>query len=325
MRSKQCLSLLITIFLYPAFFCVDTLSAATFPDKPINMVMWSSAGMADTVTRRLCKAVEQDLGQPITIVAKEGAGGAIAINHILNSKPDGYTIGMAMTGNLFIAPHLRPLPYDVRSSVLDICTVIKYNYGLAVRTNAPWNTWEELIAYAKKNPGKFTYTGSATGATQHITMERIAIKEGGIKWTHVPTKSGSESVVTCLGGHTDGVVQASIELLPHVQAGTLKMLLILNDSRWPGVPDVPQIKEKGYDFSAVGYMSYFGPKGIPEEIRQRIESAFKKAVEDPSFQSFLEKFGVQPAFMSGKDYGALWRSQYDEMGKVVKAVGIMEK
>jgi tripartite-type tricarboxylate transporter receptor subunit TctC len=324
MRRAQCLSLLITIFLCPAFFCVGTLSAADFPNKPINMVMWTSAGMADTVTRHLCKTVEKDLGQPITIVAKEGAAGAIAINYILNSKPDGYTIGMAMTSNLFIAPHVRPLPYDVRSSVLDICGIIKYNYGLAVRTSAPWNTWEELLAYVKKNPGKFTYTGSGVGSTQHIAMERIAMKEG-MKWTHVPTKSGNESVVTCLGGHTDGVVQASIELLPHVKAGALKMLLIVNDSRWPGVPDVPQIKEKGYDFSALGYMSYFGPKGMPEEIRQRLEGAFKKAMEDPSFQKLLETFGVQPAFMPGKDYSTLWRSQYDEMGKVVKALGLLDK
>jgi tripartite-type tricarboxylate transporter receptor subunit TctC len=296
----------------------------SFPNRPITMVVWSTAGMGDTVTRVLCKNAEKELGQPIIIDTKPGAAGAIGINYVVQSKPDGYTLGMAVTSNYVINPHLRKLSYDTLTGITDILAVCKYNFGLAVRADAPWNTYEEVIAYAKKNPEKFTYACAGIGVTQHITMERIAMKEG-IKWTAVPFKSGGEAVIACLGGHTDAVTQGSIDEVPHIKAGKLKMLLSLDGSRWPDVPNAPTITEKGYNFTAMSYISYLGPKGIPEPIRQRLENAFKKAIEDPSFTEVMNQFNVQSTFMSGKEYSALWRSQYDEMGKMVKTLGLVEK
>ena len=296
----------------------------SFPSRPITMVVWSTAGMGDTVTRVMCKNAEKDLGQPIIIETKPGAAGAIGINYVVQSKPDGYTLGMAVTSNYIINPHIRKLSYDTLTSITDILAVCKYNFGLAVRADAPWNTYEEVIAYAKKNPEKFTYACAGIGVTQHITMERIAMKEG-IKWTAVPFKSGGEAVIACLGGHTDAVAQGSIDEVPHIKAGKLKMLLSLDGSRWPDVPNAPTITEKGYNFTAMSYISYLGPKGIPDPIRQRLENAFKKAIEDPSFTEVMNQFNVQSTFMSGKEYSALWRSQYDEMGKMVKTLGLVEK
>lgn len=296
----------------------------SYPNRPITMVVWSTAGMGDTVTRVLCKNAEKELGQPIIIETKPGAAGAIGINYVVQSKPDGYTLGMAVTSNYVINPHLRKLSYDTLTSITDVLAVVKYNFGLAVRTDAPWKAYEEVIAYAKKNPEKFTYACAGIGVTQHITMERIAMKEG-IKWTAVPFKSGGEAVIACLGGHTDAVVQGSIDQVPHIKAGKLRMLLSLDGSRWPDVPNAPTITEKGYNFTAMSYISYLGPKGIPEPIRQRLENVFKKAMEDPSFTEVMNQFNVQSTFMSGKEYSALWRSQYDEMGKVVKILGLVEK
>lgn len=311
--------------LFVAFLTIGSVWAqGSFPTRPITMVVWSTAGMGDTVTRIMCKNAEKELGQPIIIETKPGAAGAIGINYVVQSKPDGYTLGMAVTSNYIINPHIRKLSYDTLTSITDILAVCKYNFGLAVRTDAPWNTYEEVIAYAKKNPEKFTYACAGIGVTQHITMERIAMKEG-IKWTAVPFKSGGEAVIACLGGHTDAVAQGSIDEVPHIKAGKLKMLLSLDGSRWPDVPAAPTITEKGYNFTAMSYISYLGPKGIPEPTRQRLENAFKKAIEDPSFIEVMNQFNVQSTFMSGKEYSALWRSQYDEMGKMVKTLGLVEK
>ncbi len=316
------LSLMVN-FLIPCFFVTNGSSQEPYPNRPISMVCWSTAGMMDTVTRVICKVAEKELGQPIIVENKPGAGGAIGKNYVLKSKPDGYTLGVTTTGTYLVIPHMRKLPFDVLTDVTDIIAVCKYNFGLIVKIDAPWNSFEDVIAYAKKNPGKFTYACAGVGVTQHICMERIAMKEG-IKWTQVPFKSGGESVMACLGGHTDAVAQGSIDVLPHIKAGKLKMLLALDDKRWPDVPNVPHILEKGYDFYALSYISFYGPAGISEPIRQKFEDVFRKAMKDPSFIDVMKQFQVEAAYLSGKDYSNFWRSRYEEMGKVIKALGLKE-
>jgi tripartite-type tricarboxylate transporter receptor subunit TctC len=191
--------------------------------------------MGDTVTRVLCKNAEKELGQPIVIETKPGAAGAIGINYVVQSKPDGYTIGMAVTSNYIVNPHIRKLSYGTLTAITDILAVCKYNFGLAVKAGSQWNTYEDVIAYARANPGKFTYACAGVGVIQHITMERIAMKDG-IKWTVVPFKSGGEAVVGVLGGHADAAVQGSVDLLPHLKSGKLKMLLVMDNKRWPDYP-----------------------------------------------------------------------------------------
>jgi len=313
----------IVIFLITCFFVTNGLPQEPYPVRSITMVCWSTAGMMDTVTRVICKVAEKELGQSIVVENKPGAAGAVGKNYVLKSKPDGYTLGVTTTGTYLVIPHMRKLPFDVLKDVTDIATICKYNFGLAVKVDAPWNTFEDVIAYARKNPAKFTYATAGVGVTQHICMERIAMKEG-IKWTQVPFKSGGESVLACLGGHTDATVQGSLDVLPHIKAGKLKMLLALNDSRWPDVSNVPHILEKGYDFYALSFISFYGPAGISEPIRQRLEDVFKRAMKDPSFIEVMKKFQVEEAFMSGKDYSTHWRSRYEEMGKVIKALGLSE-
>jgi tripartite-type tricarboxylate transporter receptor subunit TctC len=315
--------LMVAVFMHPAFFGTEALLAADFPSKPITMIVWSTAGMADTLSRVLANNAGKELGQPMLVENKPGAHGAIGINQILRSKPDGYTLGMVVTSNLIIDPHVQDLPYDIRSAT-DILAVCRYNFGLAVKADAPWNTFEELLAYAKKNPGKFTYATTGVGSSQHIAMEQIAMKEG-IKWTHIPFKSGGAATIACLGGSTDAVVQGSVDILPHLRAGKFKMLVSLDGSRWPDFPNVPEITEKGYNCAAISYISYIGPKGIPEGIRQKLENALKKAMQDPSFEKIIDQYKVQSAFVGGKEYSRVWRSQYDEMGRVVKALGLAEK
>ena len=299
-------------------------SQSSYPDKPINMIFWTSSGLAETLRRVVCKVVEKEFNQPIIIDYKMGASGVIALNYVAKSKPDGYTLGGTVTSTYLISPHMRELPYNVFTDFTEIITIAKYTFGLAVRADAPWKTYEDVIAYAKKNPGKFTYSCIGVGVTQHLTMERMAQKEG-IQWTLVPFKNSGECITAVLGGHSDAVVQASIDLVPQIQAGKLKLLLSLNDSRWPDVPDIPHIKEKGYDFQAISYISFYGPKGLPEPIRQKLEDTLRKATKDPSYVELLKKFKVDGSDMGGKEYSALWRSQYEEMGKIVKSLGLKEK
>jgi len=312
----------VVIFLVTALLFSNVLSQEVYPNRPITMVInFGAGGMMDVVTRIITKVAEKELGQPIVNENKAGAAGAIGKNFVLNSKPDGYTIGVTTTGTYLVIPHMRKVPFNVLTDVTDIIALCKYNFGLAVKADAPWKSYEDVIDYARKNPGKFRYACAGVGVTQHIAMERIAMKEG-IKWTQVPFKSGGESVMACLGGHTDATVQGSLDELPHIKAGKLRLLLILSDSRWQDVPDVPHILEKGYNFYGMSFISFYGPKGLPENIRQRLEDVFKKAMDDSDFNNMLNKFQVAKSYLSGREYSALWRSNYDEMGQVIKALGL---
>jgi len=314
----------IIIFLFGILFVSNGLSQEKFPNRPITMIGWSSAGPTFTFSTILCKFAEKEFGQPVIYEVKPGAAGGIATSYVAKSKPDGYTLGMNTTGTFTIVPQIRKVRYNPVTDIVDIIAVAKYNFGLAVRADAPWNNYEELIKYAKKNPGKFTYACAGVGVTQHIVMERIA-KRLEIKWTHVPFKSGGESVAACLGGHTDAVAQGSPDIVPHIKAGKLKLLLVLDGKRWPDVPNVPQILEKGFDFSGWSYLSYYAPTGLPEFIRQKLHDVFKKGMEDPVFIKMADQYNFERVYMSGEEYGKQWRAQYEEMGKVIKGLGIAEE
>ena len=321
-------SVVLSLFVWSLFFTGPSVrigfAQGTYPDRPITVINTWGAGMSDTVARIICRIAEKDLGQPVIVENKPGAGGAIGANYALKAKPDGYTLGVPMTSAYIILPHIRNLQYNPLTDAVDITTIFKYNFGLAVKADAPWKSFEEVIDYARKNPGKFTYATAGVGVTQHITMEQMAMKLG-IKWTQVPFKSGSEAVVACLGGNTDAVVQGSVDELPHVGVGKLRILLTLEDKRWPDLPNVPTIMEKGFNFFAMSYMVLNAPKGIAEPIVKKLEAAFNKAKKDPSFIESLKKFHVDVGDLNGEEYSKLWRSKYEEMGKVIKALGLQQQ
>lgn len=203
-------------------------------------------------------------------------------------------------------------------------TFSEYNDGIVVRADAPWNTYEDVIAYAKTNPGKFTYGHPGYGMMPHITMEHMAMKEG-IKWQQVPFKNGLEAVTACLGGHVNAAVAGSSDLIPQVKAGKMKLLIIISGNRWSATPNVPTIVEKGHDFYALSYVGIYGPKGLPEPIRQKLDKVFKNAMNDKVFQDMLKQYTIDPAYMTGKDYAEKWKSLYAPMGKLVNSLGLVEK
>jgi tripartite-type tricarboxylate transporter receptor subunit TctC len=313
----------IVIFSMTALLIRDGLSQELYPNRPVTMVVpWGAGGMSDTITRVFAKVAEKELGQPIIVENKPGAGGSIGVNYVLKSKPDGYTLGVPQTSAYIIQPHVKKLPYNPLTDAIDIIAHVSNLLGFAVRADAPWNTFEDVIKYARNNPGKFTYACAGIGTTQHICMERIAMKEG-IKWTAVPFKSGAEATIAFVGGHTDGVAQTPIEMLPHKEK--MKFLLSLGDKRWPDFPNIPNTVEKGYNFYAMAYSAINAPKGVPEFIIKKLEGIFDKTRKDPSFIEAMGKLRTEICTLSGKEYSELWRKEYYEMGKVIKILGLEEK
>jgi len=326
LSNRKCIwiVLLVLIALGLASIPGGSLGQQPYPVKPITVVCRSGAGgMADTMTRLLCKALEKELGQPIVVENRTGGGGITGTNYVLKSKPDGYTLGSTSTNTYINSPHLEEVPYDPRTDVTDIAAFFKYTHALCVRADAPWNTFEDVLSYARQNPGKFTYGSGGFGATPHIVMERVGMKEK-VKFSYVPFKGGNEAVIACLGNHINAAAQGPADVIQYVQSGKLKILLALNDIRWPIVSNIPTVLEK-YGFWGLSIQAIFGPKGIPEYIVEKVEKAIKKAVNDPSYLETAKELQVVTLYMGGKEYQKLWKAEYDQMGKAIKALGIGKK
>lgn len=326
-RSKNRLSklFLLVVFSILAVFAKESLSAEIFPDKPITLVNgWQAGGMHDNLSRLLSRAAEKELGQPIINENKTGAAGVIAKAFVVKSKPDGYTLGTTITATYIVQPQIRKTPYDPFTDVTDIMTFAKYNNGLCVRTDSQWNSIEDVIAYSKKNPGKFTYAHPGVGMMPHIVLEKYTMDEG-IKWVGVPFKGGPDAVIAAVGGHVDAVVMGTGDLIPQIKAGKLRLLLIISGTRWPEVPNVPTILEKGHDLYVLSYMGIYGPKGLPEPIRQKLETVFKNAMKDRAFQDMLKQYYIEEAFLTGKEYSQKWKAMYAPMGKILNTLGLVEK
>jgi tripartite-type tricarboxylate transporter receptor subunit TctC len=289
------------------------------------MVIWGGPGGAqDIITRSLCKVAEKELGQPIICENKTGASGTIGINYVVRSKPDGYTLGCTTTSTYIASPHLYKLPYDVLKDTVDIIAFGKAVHALCTKTDGPWKTYEEIVAFAKENPGKFTYGNPGAGTVQNISLQYLAIKEG-FKWTGIPHKSNMESVAVCLGGHINSALGGPVDVNEFVKEGKLRLIMVLDDVRWREFPNIPTIIEKGCEFFTPSRYSLFGPKDLPENIRRNLENIFRNAVRDPSFVKFAESFQMDLPILGGKEYSDLWRSRYDAMGKVIKTLGLGEK
>lgn len=303
-----------------------TASADTYPSKPIRMIVnFSAGGTTDTIARLLARKAGEVLGTKIVIENKAGAGGTIGVAHLAKQPGDGYWIGTANMPAVGIIPQIRPLPYVPGKDVFQVAAVMPYEYVVLARKNAPYSTWEELIEYAKKNPGKVTFASPGTGTTNHLTMERIA-KKLGIKWRHAPFKSGTKALAASAGGHVDLNNSSIGPVISALRAGKVKPLLVTSAKRFETVmPKIPTMAEKGLGFSQLSYMSIIAPKGVPPEIMAKIEAAFKAAVEDKAVLAAAHKLDMHPAFMTGAAYTSLLVKLREEWGEVLEDLSLKKK
>jgi len=295
-----------------------------YPARPITIVVgWTAGGAADSITRLLARVASKELGQNILIDNKPGGASQLAATAVVNAKPDGYTLGLGSASFFLIAPNIRKLPYDPiqdSSQILGFYTTL---FGLVVRADAPWKNWSEFKEFARQNSGKISYGTAGIGTMQHLVFERIAQKDG-IKWTHVPFKGGNDTITSLLGGHIHAAIQGPTDVGPFIQAGKLRMLLALNDQRWEMAPDVPQILEAGYDFSTFNVGSIWGPRGLPETIRAKLEAAMFKAMKTPEFIEGAKRLQQPWFFVGGREYTRMLQDRFDGYRQAVKDLNLQE-
>ena len=294
-----------------------------YPSRPINLIVgYPAGGSTDTSVRPLALAASKVLGQPVVVVNKPGGGSVVAMASLKNEKPDGYTIGVLTTGGT-LSQHMRKVPYDSAMDFTPIMQYVVHLYGLVVRSDAPWNTFQDFIAYGKSNPGKIRYSTAGLGTPQHLVMERIALKEK-IKWTHIPFEGGGPAVAALLGNHVEACSQTT-EWKPHVAAGRLRGLALYAETRAPGFPQIPTLLEMGYDISAPGAIGLIGPKGLSPQAVDTLHNAFKTAMKDPDYLRVCQQTDQVVVYRSPQEYSRYIAETHSNWGSLIKSLGLAKK
>jgi tripartite-type tricarboxylate transporter receptor subunit TctC len=298
--------------------------AAEFPTKPISLVIpYPAGGSADLTARGLANAASKFLGQPIVCENKAGGGGSVGPSLVITKQPDGYTLGI-ITCSPTIAYHMGKLNFN---PVDDLAYVMRYGgylYGLVVRSDSQFKTMREFMEYSKQNPEKVSFGSPGVGTPLHLAMEELAALGGGIKWVHVPYKGVAESNAALLGGHVDAVADSS-GWAPLVDGGRFRLLSTFGEVRCTRYPQVPTLKEIGYDMVASGPIGVMGPKGMPKPIVQKLNDAFKKAMDDPDFHAVMKKFDFSLAYLGPEDYDKFNRQDSERLKKIVQKVGLQKQ
>jgi tripartite-type tricarboxylate transporter receptor subunit TctC len=298
--------------------------AQDYPTKPVTLIVpWPAGGTTDVVMRALASATEKHLNQKIVVDNRAGAAGVLGPQTMAqHAAPDGYTISqIAIT--VFRWPFMRKTTLDPANDFTYIIGLTGYTFGIVVRADSPWKTFQDFIAYAKANPGKITYGTPGAGTTLHITMEQIARKEG-IKWSHVPFKGTAETTGALLGGHIDAVADAT-GWGPMVTAGQFRLLVIWSAVRSKNWPNAPTLKESGVDLVSNSPFGLAGPKGMDPKVVKVLHDAFRKGAEDPAYIETMTKLDQEPAYMSTGEYRRFAAQQLVEQKKLIEDIGLKQE
>jgi tripartite-type tricarboxylate transporter receptor subunit TctC len=297
--------------------------AQEFPNAPVVLIVpWPAGGTTDIGMRALANATEKHLKQKIVIENRPGAAGVLGPQQVAqNSAPDGYTL-VQIPITVFRYPFMRKTTFDPEKDFTYVIGISGYTFGVVVRNDAPWKTFQEFLAYAKANPGKINYGTPGAGTTLHITMEQIAKKQG-IKWTHVPFKGTPETTGALLGGHIDAVADAS-GWAPLVNAGQLRLLVIWNAARGKNYPSVPTLRETGVDLVSNSPFGIAGPKGMDLKVVKTLHDAFKKGAEEPSYIETMIKLDQEAAYMSSDAYRRYAIETLAEQKTLIEDLGLKQ-
>jgi tripartite-type tricarboxylate transporter receptor subunit TctC len=293
--------------------------AQDYPAKPVEMtVLFPAGSSADVVARLLADGMSRQLGQPVTVMNRPGAGGAIAYKYVQSQKPDGYSI--VFNSNSISTLHysgLVPFDYTAFDPVARVTVELPV---IAVQTESPWKTLKELTAHAKSKPGAVRMGNSGIGSHTHTTAAAF-FNDQATEVTHVAF-AGGQVVTSLLGGHIDAAVQLPGALAPHVKAGKLRILATLATVREPAFPDVPTALEQGFQFQADMWRGIAAPKGTPRPVVAKLEDAIRKAVVSPEFKAHGEKLGFLPSFQPSTEFGRAIAVEDGVLSKVMDKAGL---
>ena len=303
-------------------------AAEDFPTRPITLVApFPPGGVADLTARPVAAAMEKVLKNPVGVVNKTGAAGAVGMQFVATSKPDGYTLLLALS-SISIIPEADKIfgrqPAFTVDQFAPVALISADPTILVVRAESPWKTAKEFIEDAKKRPGQISFSSSGVYGTLHMAMELLS-HAAGIKMRHVPFGGAGPALNAILGGHVDALASGPSVVIPQIKAGKLRALAGWGDKRVASLPDVPTFKELGYpDAEFYIWAGVFAPKATPEPVQAKLRDAVKAAVAEPEFKGAMDKLETPIAFKQGEEFRRFFEADAKRLADGVRKVGRIE-
>jgi tripartite-type tricarboxylate transporter receptor subunit TctC len=300
-------------------------SAATtptdFPKGPVKIIIpFAAGGPTDTVGRLIALKLERIWGVPVLVDYKPGAGTAIGADYVAKSAPNGLTFGM-VNSSFAVNPSLRKsLPYDTVKDLAGITQIANLQLAIVARPDAPFNNVAELVAYAKKNPGKLTYGTPGAGSTTHLGAEMLK-REAGFDMLHSPFKGSAPAHVELMGGRIDLVFDPFLSVQPYVKAGRMKMIATMGETRIDGF-NYPIVAETLPGFHVNALLGFVAPRGTPRPIIDKIQADTEHVLRDPEMRKRIEEQGMEVIASKPAQFDAFVQSEMKRWAKVVSETGI---
>jgi len=299
-----------------------------YPARPVTIVVpFPPGGLADVTARPLAAALERGLKQPVVVTNKAGAAGAVGMQSVAVAKPDGYTLLLGLV-SVSIIPEVDGLfgrpPAYTRDQLVGIARLNADPPLLVVNAELPWRSLKELLEDARKRSGEITYASSGIYGASHVPMEMLLHAAGGLKMRHLPTTGGGPATTAVLGKHASLWASPPALAIPHVKAGKLRPLATWGAKRLAALPDVPTLKELGYDVEYYLWAGLFAPRGIPPAVLKTLRDGTRQAVQDPEFKSAMDKVQTPIAYQDADEFKAWWDRDAAILADVVKKIGRVE-
>jgi tripartite-type tricarboxylate transporter receptor subunit TctC len=299
--------------------------AAQYPERPVTMLTgYPAGGLVDVTARLLAEGMKDRFPKGLVVQMKPGAAGAVAVTELVRSQPDGYTFVLTPHSALVIAAQMQELAYKTPDDYLPFINLVSYYPMIAVRTESPYKTVQDLVADAKAKPGAVRIGSPGEGTSSHLNLEEF-MRLAGIKMIHAPYQGWGHSSTALLGGHIDAVVAQPGELKGQVDGKRVRVLVAFQPQRHPVFPDVPTAKESGWDVANGVWYLLMAPKGTPAPVVKYLHDAAKEAIEDPKFAKSMAERGIDVDYRSGEALrAALWR-EYKAHTEILQRIGMLKK
>jgi tripartite-type tricarboxylate transporter receptor subunit TctC len=319
---------LVTILVLAALCAVPGQNAAaqapgSYPNRPIRMIAPSGAGgPVDVICRALTQGLSEVLGQQIVVENRVGAAGLIGTEIVVKSPADGYTLLFGFSGPLAIVPNLNPnTPYDPIRDLVPVSQVAAAPYVLLVHPSVPAKSVKQLVALAKSQPGKMNFSSGGNGVGIHMAGELFKVAAG-VQIVHVPYKGAAPAMTALMAGEVDMMFNGLSPALPHIQSGKLRALAVGGAARSPLFPELPTIKESGFDFNTAGWYGVLAPRGTPQPIVARLHEGLVRVLGTADMKARLTKLAVESIGTTPAEFASLMREENDRWSKVIKAAGL---
>jgi tripartite-type tricarboxylate transporter receptor subunit TctC len=312
---------LIRIAALLALCTVQMAGAQVFPAKPVTLICpWPPGGSTDLHLRQFAAIASKHLGQNVVVENRPGASGMLGPLSASRTAPDGYTLSQ-LPVSAYRVPHMQKVDWDPLNDFTYIIGITGYTFGMVVKSDSPWKTLQDVIAYAKANPGKFSYSSTGNGTSPHLLIEEMAMKTG-VQMLHVPFKGNADSTQALMGGHVMAQSDAT-GWGRHVDAGAFRLLVTFGEKRtkW----GAPTAKELGIDIVSYSPYGIVGAKGMDPKVTKTLHDAFKKTLDDPEHLKVLAQLDQVYWYKSSEEYRQWAADTLKAERATIERVGLLAK